>query len=454
MDITDLFARFYKATPFAVLTRCLAQCFISEELNQVFDENRGRQYQREVSFAAIALAVADVSLNFAENFNQAYKSHRENLGVAVTSFYNKIKATNTRVSEAIVAKSAAKARELQDALGFEPWEILPGYNVLAFDGNHLAKTDKRLKVLRDVTGAPLPGTCVACYDLQRELFCRAYLLEDAHNQEALTCPRIVEDLEPNDVVMADRHFCIVAFMIGIASRNANFVLRQNGRLKGVLLGKRRRIGRISTGMVHEQSMRLSSAPNAMVVRRITIELDEPTRDGDTIIHLLTNLPKEVNAKAIAESYRHRWDEETAFNRLQMTLTCELESVGHPRAALFLFCLSMFAFNMRQVVFAALYAEHDEQLVNEVSHYHISVEVARYTDGMLIALDDAAWEKLIPKHIPELAQLLRQISRGIDLKNYKKSVRGPKKKKPVRSGNTSHSHVSTAKLLGLPKNKDP
>lgn len=454
MNQAELFAKFFKAAPFAVLTRCVAASFISDQLDQVFEENRSRQYKRGVAFSTLALAVADVTLNFCDNFNQAYYAHRQELGVAVTSFYGKIKATELSISEAVVAVSAAKATELQDALDYQPWELLPGYNVLAFDGNHLAKTDKRLQVLHETTSAPLPGTVVARYNLQRELFERAYLLEDAHAQESSTCPRIVEDLQANDVVLADRHFCIVAFLVAIASRDAKFVIRQHGRLKGVLLGKRKRIGRVNTGTVYEQSMRLLTDPSSMTVRRITLELDEPTRDGEHVIHVLTNLPATVGAKAIAAVYRHRWDEETAFHRLQMTLTCESASVGHPQAALFLFCMSMLAYNLRQTLFSALYAEHDEEEVNQVSHFHISVEVARYTDGMLVALDDKAWGELVPTRVSNLAKLLRQIARGIDLKRYRKSSRGPKKKKPVRSRNTKSSHVSTAKALNAAKEKDP
>ena len=54
----------------------------------------------------------------------------------------------------------------------------------------------------------------------------------------------------------------------------------------------------------------------MLVRRITVELDKPTRDGETEIHILTNLPAEVaDALAIAELYRRRWTVETAFGEL-------------------------------------------------------------------------------------------------------------------------------------------
>ena len=172
-------------------------------------------------------------------------------------------------------------------------------------------------------------------------------------------------------MIADRHYCIVAFLTNIAEAGSFFVIRQHGRLKGVLPGKRRRIGRISTGMVYEQEFRLSAADDAKTVRRITVELDEPTRDGDEVIHVLTNLPSDVSATEVAELYRHRWEDETAFNILQMTLTCEIPGIGHPRAAAFLFCMSMLAFNLRQTIFAALFATHDEEDAEELSHYRLT-----------------------------------------------------------------------------------
>ena len=68
--------------------------------------------------------------------------------------------------------------------------------------------------------------------------------------------------------------------------------------------------------------------------------------------------------------------------------------------------------------------------------------------MLVALDDDAWQELLPRSPRSLVSLLRTIARGIDLADYKKSRRGPKKKKPKRSRNVKSSHVSTARLLGI------
>jgi IS4 transposase len=35
-------------------------------------------------------------------------------------------------------------------------------------------------------------------------------------------------------------------------------------------------------------------------------LNEPTRNGETEIHVLTNLPKTIFARRVAELYQKRW----------------------------------------------------------------------------------------------------------------------------------------------------
>jgi len=445
---SKIYDRFAEKAPFAVMAHVLSRSFIGDDLNDIFEENRELQYDYVASFQAVAATVADVVLNFSDNFNQAYKEHQEELQVSRQSFFAKTRGIEPAVSEAVVTHSAEQAIEMQKALGFEPWELLPGYRCLSVDGNVLAKSDKRLGVLRDAKAAPMPGKIVARFDLQRQIFDRSYVLLDGHATESSCCDRITADLLPKDVLIADRHYCIVGFFDQIALAGSFFAIRQHGRLKGILLGKRKRIGRTNTGVVYQQTLKLSDAEDAMVVRRITIELDESTRDGDREVHVLTNLPAEVCATTVSDLYRHRWEEETAFNVLQMTLTCELSSIGHPCAATFLFCMSMLAFNLRQAIFATLYTTHSQEEVEEVSHFHISKNISDKSEGMLIAITGDEWDELIPETSRARTAMLVDISRSIDLRPFQKSRRGPKKKKPIRSGNVKAKHLSTAKLLNL------
>jgi hypothetical protein len=452
MDRDSVFEKFCSFAPFAVMTQIVMRACILEKFSGVFQRARGRQYEEKLSFEDFAIAIADVALGVCRNPNQAYRVHKKKLGVARSRFYDKLNCTNTDVSEEIIATMAPCIAEMQDALEFTPWEGIPGYRLLVVDGNHLEKTDRRIAKLRGRGVAPLPGTAVARFDLGRQIFDRVYLLEDAHQQEAVTCQAIVDDLEPSDVIVADRHYCIVEFMNQLAVNN-HFAIRHHARLPGVLLGKRKKLGRIATGTVYEQAMRLKKEEDSLVVRRITIELDEPTQDGDLVIHLLTNLPGNVSGKLIAEVYHRRWEEETAFYYLRMCFNGELPSLGHPRAALFLFAMTLMAYNVLQVIWAAFFATHDDEEVQNISNLYVSQEIMSTTPGMLIILDDDEWDSLIPTSTKQVARLLKQIAKKTSLADYRKSVRKPKPKKPrkkktKKKANAKHSHLSTAKVIGL------
>jgi hypothetical protein len=279
------------------------------------------------------------------------------------------------------------------------------------------------------------------------MFDQAYVLEDAHAQEASVLDRALEDIVKRDLLLADRHFCVVKFLLDIAARAGCFLIRQHGRLKGRLLGKRRRIGRTDSGEVYEQKMEICEGGRTLVLRRITVELKEATRDGDMELHLLSNVPLEdADACLLANIYRDRWEIENAFHILTMTLNCEMKSNCYPRCALFQFCMAMAAYNCRQVLMAALYAEHAQEDVDQMSQYQVSIDTVKPMEGMLTAITEQEWLRLTPQSLTGTATFLRHVSSQVNVKSYRKSVRGPKKPKPKRKRCKSGTHVSTAKLL--------
>lgn len=439
--------RFCKCNPLAVMARAIVAALLSDGLEELFEDNRGRQYTDVIEFSTIAMCMGEIALGTLENRNQAYKKYREELGTSVEAFYTKINRTTPKVSEALVQYSADQASAMLHHLEYEPWEALEGYRVFALDGNHLQKTEKRLKESRDKCAAPLPGTVVARFDIQQQLFDRAYVLEDAHEQEPVVLGRAAEDVGEGDVILADRNFCVVSFMQNLASRKASFAIRHNARLKGNLLGTRKKAGRSDTGMVYEQSMAIGDKRKPLVIRRITVELEEPTRDGDMEVHVLTNIPSDhASAVSIANLYHTRWDIENAFYRLTTALTCELKGNCHPRCALLLFCMAMFAFNCHQILFAALYAEHDEEAVEQMSHFYISRDIQTSMAGMLIAITEEEWSDLTPRSTRGLARFLRSVSRHVKVSDYRKSVRGPKKPPPKRKRCKSGTHLSAHRLI--------
>lgn len=449
MDRNSIFERFCQVSPFATICQLLMHACIRETFGPVFEEFRGRQYEDRLTFEDLSVAVADVALGVVKNPNQAYRKHKEDLAVARGRFYDKLNGVSLSLSEQVVGATAKRLIQMQDALGFEKWQGIEGRRLVAVDGNHLQKTEKRLSPLQGSSTAPLPGTVVARLDLDRQILDRVYLLADAHQQESETCDAVASDLQADDVLVGDRHFCIVRFMEQIDTRSAGFIIRHHGRLRGVLLGSRKELGRIETGVVYEQSMRLTRQEDSLAVRRLTVELDQTTQDGDTVIHLLTNLPASVSGCQIAKVYRRRWDEENAFYYLRMCFQGELPSLGHPRAALFLFSLSVIAYNLLQVILAAFFAVYDDEKVMMLSNLYISQEIASNTPGMLVVFDEADWVAMLPKSLARQATLLKRIARQTNLNNYQKSKRAKKKKKPKKKQpNVPHRHASTAKIIGL------
>ena len=122
----------------------------------------------------------------------------------------------------------------------------------------------------------------------------------------------------------------------------------------------KRTGITRSGPVYEQLMRVRDPPSGetMLLRRITVDLKVPTRDGDMELHILSNVPgRGRTAAQLARVYGKRWSIETAFFEITTTLSCEIHTLGYPKAALFAFCLALLAYNAVSVIKAALRSEH-------------------------------------------------------------------------------------------------
>src|SRR5215510_7649749 len=89
----------------------------------------------------------------------------------------------------------------------------------------------------------------------------------------------------------------------------------------------------------------------------------------------------ASAAQVARLYGKRWSIETAFFEITTTLSCEINMLGYPKAALFTFCLALLAYNAVSLIKAALRSAHGRQKVNdEVSSYYLALEIGRTYDG--------------------------------------------------------------------------
>jgi IS4 transposase len=349
----------------------------------------------------------------------------------------------------LVRHSAAAFSDIIDEVGgcIDPW--LKGYRVRILDGSHLPGTEHRIKPLRFTRAGALPGHSLVVLDPERMLITDVVLCENGHAQERSMTDAILEMVQPRDLWIKDRNFCTTAFLFGIAKRGAAFVTRQHGSLGWEAVGKRIAKGRCETGEVFEQTIHLTNDEGEILcVRRVTVELDKETRDGDRMIHILTNLSKnEADAINVADLYRNRWTLETAFQELEASLNGEINTLGYPKAALFAFCLALVSYNVLSTVKAALRSVHGEKASNaNVSGYDLAEEVAGTYRGMMIAVPKDEWVVFHGMSPRELSPFLKKLAAAVRLSEFRKQPRGPKKPRPERQTGNKIKHVATAELL--------
>ena len=451
MLLETIFAPFVKERPICVMARAVLERLLdAQRLDDLFARTAERQYTRELLFSSLVHLMSEVVLGVHPTVHAAYQAQKDTLGVSTTALSNKLDRVETGVSAALVRDSARLAEPVVKALRASHPRWLPGDQIKGLDGNHLSSTEHRLKELRATWAAPLPGQALVVLDQQRLLITDVFLHEDGHAQERRLLTQVLQHVEEDQLWIEDRNFCTLGLMFGIARRGAAFVVRQHSQLQGELLGQATRKGTTRSGPVYEQPLLVHhpDSGETMRVRRITLKLREPTRDGDTELHILSNVPlPRASAAHLARLYGKRWSIETAFFEITTTLACEINTLGYPKAALFTFCLALLAYNAVSLIKAALRSAHGRQQVNdEVSGYYLALEIGRTYDGMMIAIPTPHWAFFRALSDKEFADALRELASSVNLSRYQKHPRGPKKKPPKRMPYENGKHVSTAKLL--------
>ena len=451
MLLDTIFAPFVKERPICVMARAVLERLLdAPRIDALFARTAQQQYTRELLFSSLVQLMSEVVLGVHPTVHAAYQANKAVIGVSTTALYNKLDRVEPGVSAALVRDSAALAEPVVKALRASHPRWLPGYQIKVLDGNHLASTEHRLKALRDTWAAPLPGQALVVLDQQRMLITDVFLQEDGHAQERRLITEVLQHVNADDLWIEDRNFCTLGLRFGIARRGAAFVVRQHGQVQGELVGRLTYQGASRSGPVYEQPLlvRDPERGETMRVRRITVKLTEPTRDGDTELHILSNVPtRRASAVQLARLYGKRWSIETAFCEITTTLSCEINTLGYPKAALFTFCLALLAYNAVSLIKAALRHAHGRQKVHdEVSGYYLALEIGRTYDGMMIAIPAPHWALFRELSAKEFANALRELASSVNLARYQKHPRGPKKTPPKRTAYQNGKHVSTAKLL--------
>jgi IS4 transposase len=463
MACDAVLARFVAKSPVAVMARLALQRAISAEwVDSVFEAHRERQYTRELLFSTVVDLMSLVALGLRPSLHAAAQRAiaEGELGVSLAALYEKVNHAEPAVLRALVGGSAARLAPVVTRLAPPSADrpALPGYRLRIVDGNHLPATERRVAALRTVRAAARPGLALVVYDPATDLVVDLVPGEDAHAGERVLMPAVAAAASPGELWIADRNFATRPLLGALIARGATVLVREHGRTPApVAVGRRQHRGRCATGVVYEQAVAVplaESESGVLRLRRIELELDTPTEDGDTVLRLLTTLPRRVSARRVAELYRRRWSIEGMFQRLEAALASEVATLGQPRAALLAFSVAVLAYNVLATVEAALAAEAAAQAVADhtepvpLSTYYVAHEVRESYRGLLIAVAAAVWVRYDAQDPAALARTLRTLAGHARLTALRKHPKPPTPKPPkgYAPREAVQRSVATARLL--------
>lgn len=458
MILNEVFERFLTESPVSVMARALFENALPPaDLDALFEEKAQRQYTRELLFSQVVDVMSLVVCNSQPTLSAAIRKRAASLPVSRKAVYAKIDNLEPALGAALVQFTAGRLTAVLAALGPPAAQPVAGCRLRVIDGNHLPASEHRLKPLRFTRAGALPGQSLVAFDPVGGLVTDVVCCECGHAQERSLTPAFLALVAPNDLWVADRNFCTTPLLTGVAARGAHFVIRQHALVQpdAVLApdGDLLECGRCDTGALSERYVDLSDGDaQKWRLRRVTLRLDAPTRDGDGEMHILTDLPRDqASAAQVAELYRGRWKIEAAFGELEAALHSEVRALGYPKAALFAFCVALVAFNVLAALKAAIRAAHGPT-APEMSGYYLALEVGTASRGLLIAVPVPLWvpfQRLSPE---QMAAWLVATAKRIRLAEFAKTKRGPKKPRPPRTSGAKVKHLSTKKVLDEIKKK--
>src|SRR5262245_46006979 len=141
-------------------------------LAHLFDQHRGRCYERAIGFADLVHLLAEALTVHGQSAHRTFAraSADGDLGASVKAAYDKVARLAPAVSAALLTDGTARLRAILPATAGEPVPAsLAGFTPLAFDGKKVKYVARRLKPTRAVRGHVLGGKLLVAEDVRTGL---------------------------------------------------------------------------------------------------------------------------------------------------------------------------------------------------------------------------------------------------------------------------------------------
>ena len=125
--LSPIFEKFIKASPISVMARGMVERVLNpSQLDQWFNATAEQQYTKDLLFSTVFDIMCQVVGGSHRTVHAAYQASKEDIGVSITSLYNKLNGIETTTSAELVRYAANQVEPIIKKLGGTNRAPLPG----------------------------------------------------------------------------------------------------------------------------------------------------------------------------------------------------------------------------------------------------------------------------------------------------------------------------------------
>jgi hypothetical protein len=268
----------------------------------------------------------------------------------------------------VMARLFDRVADAAAALG-EPFVAWRGHRVFNIDGACVSMEDNpelhaefgTCNTKHGPGRYPLARIVVAAF--MHTMTAVSYAIGGYRDSESALAEEVLSKLRPGDLIVGDRHFAGANLYGRYIARGLEFVTRKHQRLKVGRLKKLAKHGRgdfVTELPVNPKHRRADpSLPEKVRVRMIRVTAS--VRGTKATIWLVTSLldPETYPAEEIARLYAGRWNIETLFRELKLTMGADVLRSKKPDGVRKEFAARMCAMNLVRTLMIEAALEHGE-----------------------------------------------------------------------------------------------
>jgi DDE family transposase len=417
-------------------------------LQSLFQQYRGRTYEKVIAFPLIVQLIADALLEHGGSANRSFQQaiEHDELHASVQAAYGKLRRLPILLSCALVAGCTDRLVSLfPPAARTTPPKSLEGLAVVIYDGKAIKRVAKRLKPLRGIPGGLLGGRALVALALDSGLVLAMHAHPDGDANDVRFVPALlplVRQRVPGPRLhMADRQFCDLVQMTVFTANGDHFLLRYHPKVHFHPDPTRPpQVGVDAAGRRYTEAWGwLGSATHKQrrYVRQITLE-----RPGEEAIILVTDLleAERYPAADLLTLYLARWGIERVFQKVTEVFGLQGLIGGTPQATIFQFAFCLVLYNLIQVV-RAYVAQAEQRALDTISLEKLFDDVTEELTAWNKVIEPATTVALFaePPPLDELQQRLKRLLGGVWTERWIKAPSKPRRP-AAKKGKRTHGSV--------------